>query len=241
MEVYSKSDIGLVRKENQDSFDFRSVSPSCAWSVVCDGMGGVHGGKTASSIAVNVIREKIDSAFKENMNDNELSELLISAVEAANTAVYQKSVDEPDLYGMGTTCELVFIRNESVFVVHVGDSRTYAIRGGKILQLTEDHSLVQELVKRGELTQEQAERHPNKNYITRALGINPEVRIDLIESEFSYGDVILICSDGLTNFVELGDIVKTVHEKRGVEMVDTLVELAKSGGGKDNITVTVIY
>ena len=144
-------------------------------------------------------------------------------------------------YIEGTTCELVFVKDRTVHVVHVGDSRTYSIRGGKIKQLTEDHSVVQEMVRRGELTPEQAQNHPNKNIITRALGIRPDVTIDYIEANFTYGDVILSCSDGLTNCVTNGDIVKIVHENRGESLVNTLVEKAKEGGGTDNITVNVIY
>lgn len=241
MEVFSKTDIGLVRKENQDSSAFSVISSGCVWAVVCDGMGGAAGGKTASSTAVEYIAEHLNSAYTETMNNDEVGEMLINAVEGANRLIYEKSLADLSLAGMGTTCDLVFIRSSSVFVVHVGDSRTYSIRGGKILQLTEDHSVVQELVRRGELTEKQAMNHPNKNVITRAMGVAADVRIDYIEAEFSYGDVILICTDGLSNFVSEADMVKTVHENRGVMMIDTLVEIAKSNGGSDNITVTVIY
>lgn len=241
MEVFSRSDIGLVRKENQDSCSFSVISSGCVWAVVCDGMGGARGGKTASSTAVNFITEFLNENYKDSMDEEELSTLLIDAVDGANTEIYKKACDDVELTGMGTTCELVFIRDSKVHVVHVGDSRTYSVRGGKILQITEDHSVVQEMVKRGEITQEQAQNHPNKNFITRALGINPTIRIDYIEVEFKYGDVLLICSDGLSNCVSSADIVKTIHENRGILLIDTLVELAKIGGGYDNITATVIY
>lgn len=241
MEVFSKTDIGLVRKENQDSSAFSVISSGCVWAVVCDGMGGAAGGKVASSAAVQCITEKLNREYKETMDSSELSSLLISAVEQANNVVYEKAVSDKELTGMGTTCDLVFVRNSSVHVVHVGDSRTYSIRGGKILQLTEDHSVVQEMVRRGELTEAQAMTHPNKNYITRALGVSSTVHIDYIEADFSYGDVILICSDGLSNYVSQAQMVKTVHENRGVMLIDTLVEIAKKHGGSDNITVTVIY
>ncbi len=241
MEVFSRSDIGLIRKENQDSCSFSVISSSCVWAVVCDGMGGARGGKTASSLAVEYITEFLNKNYNDKLSEEDLSALLIDAVDGANSKIYDASVDDVELTGMGTTCDLVFIRSSVVHVVHVGDSRTYSIRGGKILQLTEDHSVVQEMVKRGEITQEQADKHPNKNFITRALGVSPTVHIDYIEAEFEYGDVLLICSDGLTNCVSQADIVKTVHENRGIILIDTLVELAKIGGGSDNITVTVIY
>lgn len=241
MEVFSKTDIGLTRKENQDSSAFSVISSNCVWAVVCDGMGGVRGGKLASSLAVENITEKLNRDYHDKMTNEEIGDLLIAAVEEANAVIYQKAVNDPELLGMGTTCDLAFIRGSSVHVVHVGDSRTYSIRGGKILQLTEDHSVVQEMVNRGELTPDEAMSHPNKNLITRAIGVNREVHIDYIEAEFTYGDIILLCSDGLTNFVSKADMVKIVHENRGVILVDTLVEAAKRHGGYDNITVTVIY
>lgn len=241
LEVFSKTDIGLTRKENQDSSAFSVISSNCVWAVVCDGMGGARGGKLASSIAVEHITEKLNRDYRESMTGDELGDLLISAVEESNTLIYTKALSDPDLAGMGTTCDLAFVRGSSVHVVHVGDSRTYSIRGGKILQLTEDHSVVQEMVNRGELTPDEAMTHPNKNLITRAIGVNSEVHIDYIEAEFSYGDIILLCSDGLTNYVSKADMVKIVHENRGVILIDTLVETAKRHGGYDNITVTVIY
>lgn len=241
MEVFSKSDIGLVRSQNQDDCRFGVVSPSCAWAVVCDGMGGANGGNVASSAAVELIAEQIEQLYDETLTKDQLATLLTDIVRRANSHVFDISVSDPVLEGMGTTCELVFVKDRTVHVVHVGDSRTYSIRGGKIKQLTEDHSVVQEMVRRGELTPEQAQNHPNKNIITRALGIRPDVTIDYIEANFTYGDVILSCSDGLTNCVSNGDIVKTVHENRGESLVDTLVQKAKDGGGTDNITVTVIY
>ncbi|MBR1534605.1 MAG: Stp1/IreP family PP2C-type Ser/Thr phosphatase [Ruminococcus sp.] len=241
MEVYTKTDIGLVRKENQDSSAYSVISSDCVWAVICDGMGGAQGGKTASSAAVNYITETISREYRDDMDEEALADMLIASVDGANLTVYKLAMEDPDLAGMGTTCDLVFVRNHVAHVVHVGDSRTYSIRNGKILQITEDHSLVQEMVRRGELTPDQAMKHPNKNLITRALGVTHEVHIDYIEAEFSDGDVLLICSDGLSNYVSKADMVRTVEENDGELMIDTLVEIAKRHGGHDNITVTVIY
>ncbi len=241
MEVYSKSDIGLVRTSNQDDCRFGVFSPSCAWAVVCDGMGGANGGNIASAAAVDLISEQITQLYDEKLSKEQLVTLLTDIVQRANTKVFDMAMNDPSLEGMGTTCEFVFIKDRTIHVVHIGDSRTYSIRGGKIKQLTEDHSVVQEMVRRGEITPEEAMKHPNKNIITRALGIRPEVCIDYIEANFSYGDVILICTDGLTNCVNSGDIVKIVHENRGEDMTNKLVDKAKEGGGTDNITVTVVY
>ena len=241
MEVFTKTDIGLVRKENQDSSAYSVISSDCVWAVICDGMGGAQGGKTASSAAVEYITEYIEREFKEDMDSEQIADVLTSAVSGANLTVYKMAMDDPDLAGMGTTCDLVLVRGEIAHVVHVGDSRTYSIRDGKILQITEDHSYVQEMVRRGELTAEQAMKHPNKNLITRALGVTHDVHIDYIEAEFHQGDTLLICSDGLSNYISKADMVRTVEEFRGELMIDTLVEIAKRHGGHDNITVTVIY
>lgn len=241
MEVFTKTDIGLVRKENQDSSAYSVISSDCVWAVICDGMGGAQGGKTASSVAVEYITEYIEREFKEDMESEQIADVLTKAVSDANLTIYKMAMDDPDLAGMGTTCDLVLVRGEVVHVVHVGDSRTYSIRDGRILQITEDHSLVQEMVRRGELTAEQAMKHPNKNLITRALGVTHDVHIDYIEAEFHEGDTLLICSDGLSNYVSRADMVNTVEEFRGELLIDTLVETAKRHGGHDNITVTVIY
>lgn len=241
MEAYSRSDIGLIRSSNQDACFVKVESANCAWAVVCDGMGGANGGNIASSMTVDYICKTMNSEFSLDLTEEQLEKLLTETVIQANTVVFQKSIDDLDLSGMGTTCELVFVKGSQIKIVHVGDSRTYSIRGGKLKQLTEDHSVVQEMVRRGEITPAQAENHPNKNYITRAIGIREEVVIDYIESDFVYGDIILICTDGLSNMVSGVDLIKIAHENRGEALVEQLVEKAKLGGGKDNITAVVIY
>ena len=142
---------------------------------------------------------------------------------------------------MGTTCELVFIRNNIIHIVHVGDSRTYIIRDNKAIQLTEDHSLVQEMVNRGEITKEEAMIHPNKNFITRAVGIRCDVNVDYVEYQYQKGDTILICTDGLTNCVSEEEIVEIIKNNRNSKVVNKLVNAANNGGGTDNITVITIF
>ena len=241
MEVFSKSDVCLVRTQNEDDFGFGVIATSCAWAVVCDGMGGANGGNIASATAVEYISTKITDLYKDDMTKEQIGELMAEIVVNANVKIFELACEDAALAGMGTTCEFVFVKDTTVHVVHVGDSRTYAIRGGKIKQLTEDHSVVQEMVRRGELTYEQAQHHPNKNFITRALGIKPSVRLDYIEANFIYGDVVLICTDGLSNHVSTGQMVKICHENRGDSLINTLVDAAKQDGGTDNITATVIY
>ena len=241
MEVLCKSDVGLIREQNQDDCRFGVISPSCVWAVVCDGMGGAQGGNIASATAVEYIKSQVEQLYNEDLTKEELGNLMAEIVVNANLKVFELAASDSELAGMGTTCEFVFVKDTTVHIVHIGDSRTYAIRGGKIKQLTEDHSVVMEMVKRGEITSEQAQNHPNKNYITRALGVKPEVHLDYIEANFIYGDVLLICTDGLSNCVSTGDMVKICHENRGEKLTETLVERAKENGGPDNITVTVIY
>lgn len=241
MEVLCKSDVGLIREQNQDDCRFGVISPSCVWAVVCDGMGGAQGGNIASATAVEYIKSQVEQLYNEDLTKEELGNLMAEIVVNANLKVFELASSDSELTGMGTTCEFVFVKDTTVHIVHIGDSRTYAIRGGKIKQLTEDHSVVMEMVKRGEITSEQAQNHPNKNYITRALGVKPEVHLDYIEANFIYGDVLLICTDGLSNCVSTGDMVKICHENRGEKLTETLVERAKENGGPDNITVTVIY
>ncbi len=241
LEVLCKSDVGLIREQNQDDCRFGVISPSCVWAVVCDGMGGAQGGNIASATAVEYINSQVEQLYNEDLTKDELGNLMAEIVVNANLKVYELASSDSELAGMGTTCEFVFVKDTTVHIVHIGDSRTYAIRGGKIKQLTEDHSVVMEMVKRGEITSEQAQNHPNKNYITRALGVKPEVHLDYIEANFIYGDVLLICTDGLSNCVSTGDMVKICHENRGEKLTEKLVERAKENGGPDNITVTVIY
>ena len=199
MEIFSKSDVGLVRAQNQDDFRFGVIAPNCVWAVVCDGMGGANGGNIA----------KITDLYKSDMTKEQIRELMAEIVLNANNQIFEQASHDPELAGMGTTCEFVFVKDTTVLVVHVGDSRTYSIRGGKIKQLTED--------------------------------IKTSVRLDYIEASFMYGDVLLICSDGLSNHVTTGEMVKICHENRGEDLVNKLIDSAKAAGGSDNITATVIY
>lgn len=240
MKIYSKSDIGLKRKENQDNCKYNVISPSCAWAIVCDGMGGMKGGYIASLTAVEVISDYLSKYYTEQTPEKDIPAILISALEKANDEIYVQGATE-ELFGMGTTCDVVIVRDSRLFCVHVGDSRTYLIRNDKVIQITEDHSLVQEMVKRGEITPEQAQHHPNKNFITRALGVNAQVFIDSIESDFKDGDVILMCSDGLSNYVEADDFLDVLNSENEENVTEKFVALANERGGSDNITVTVIF
>ncbi len=240
MKIYSKSDIGLVRKTNQDSFYTSCLEDGVAWAVVCDGMGGANGGNVASKLAVEKITEQITSAYRKDMEPNSIKNLLTTAVYNANALIYEKALEEPSLAGMGTTVVVALVTEEMLYIVHAGDSRAYLITSDGINQLTTDHSVVQEMVKSGEITEEQAMRHPRKNIITRALGIHTEIELDYIEASIASKDAVLICTDGLTNYVKSDKIYQYFQEIDKKDLADALISTAKDLGGSDNITVVVI-
>ncbi len=240
MQIYFKTDVGMVRNCNQDYCRYGSFSETCAWAVVCDGMGGANGGSVASVEAVDEISRKLNEEFNPSMNEEEVIELMKSAVKAANSKVYAMSCESEFLRGMGTTVELAVVKDSTVHIVHAGDSRVYLVYNDRIDQLTTDHSLVQEMVSRGELTPEQARVHPNKNYITRALGVSGELSLDCITRPFTQGNILLMCTDGLTNYFESGELLNIIRETPREEITDRLVSIAMERGGNDNITVAVI-
>jgi len=241
MELYTRTDIGLVRKSNQDSVDGGFLyDKKVMWAVLCDGMGGANGGNVASQTAVAVAKENMIT-FDKRANDYESEAFLKGIVEKANTAIYQRQKQEFTLQGMGTTMELIVVNKGWAMIAHVGDSRVYRIHNGRIRQLTTDHSVVQEMVSRGELTPEQARVHPNKNYITRAVGVAEDIQIDYIEAPFSDEDILIACSDGLTNYITDETILSFSGQVYGERLAYALTEQAKLNGGGDNISVVVMY
>ena len=241
MQIYYQTDVGLMRRNNQDYCLCEKLSDTLAYAAVCDGMGGANGGNVASSEACNEISRVLKEELKAEMSEQDLKELMEKAVTSANTKVYDMSCADENLSGMGTTVELAVISGERLFVVHAGDSRVYRITSKGITQVTTDHSLVQQLVELGQITQEEARFHPSKNYITRALGVEPELEVDFLTEPFEKDDIILICTDGLSNYFsteELYEAVKSIKEKK--ELAQCLVDIAKDCGGSDNITVAIL-
>ncbi|MBP3328670.1 MAG: Stp1/IreP family PP2C-type Ser/Thr phosphatase [Clostridia bacterium] len=240
MKISAKSDKGIVRANNQDSYAAGELPGNVAWAVVCDGMGGAAGGNVASATAVKVISEKIATCYHQGMSDNSIRNLLISAVESANALVLDAARKNEALDGMGTTVVAVIVNVDIVYVVSVGDSRAY-ILSDSLFQVTTDHSVVQGMVDRGEITKEEARYHPKKNIITRALGIDDEVRADFFREDINKEtDIVLICTDGLTNFVSEADICSVAHNSDVYEIADNLVKAANENGGGDNITVVAL-
>lgn len=240
MRVYSKSDIGLKRNSNQDYCTSGTFSDGSVWAVVCDGMGGANGGCTASRVAVETISSELDNKYRADMNSDEIKTVLNDAVQRANKTVYDIAANDESLYGMGTTVVCCVVKDEQAYIVHAGDSRAYLYNGNTLVQLTTDHSMVQEMVAVGQITPEEARNHPNRNIITRALGIEPELRIDYTTVGFKEDSVLIICTDGLSNYIDEESMKYYVHNYNGDLLTEKLIESAKELGGSDNITVAVI-
>ena len=240
MRVFSKSDVGLVRKSNEDACRCGTFSDHAGWAVVCDGMGGVNGGNVASSVAVENISQAILSGYREGMDGEQIREMIASAISGANGTVHSLAGADASLAGMGTTVVAVILANGTAHVAHAGDSRAYLISHEDIRQLTTDHSMVQEMVEKGDLTAQEAKTHPQKNIITRALGVESSIRVDFSEIPVGGGDRLLICTDGLTNYLDEDQIFRFSQELGAQELTERLVALAKSAGGGDNITVVVL-
>lgn len=237
MIVSGKTHQGMVRKNNQDSFfTLLHEEHDSALLIVCDGMGGAKAGNIASTIAVQTFSDKVEELFAGTGRPSVRA--LRLAVDRANEAVFQESISDPDLEGMGTTLVAAIIQGRHATLINIGDSRAYRIRGDDITQLTLDHSYVQELYRKGKLTAEEARHHPNRNLITRAVGVDEFVEADIFEGELAPTDLLLLCSDGLTSMLEDAEIVSLVNASRSLdEAVEHLIAAACDNGGTDNITV----
>jgi protein phosphatase len=225
------TDVGKKRTNNQDSYFV-----SDKWCVVADGMGGHNGGEVASRTAIDIIKK---SLMQQSIN---IEILLRNAIYNANTAVYNMSLEDPSLEGMGTTAVLCYLDENEAIIAHVGDSRAYHISPLGMRQITSDHSIVQQLIESGTITPQEAKNHPQKNLITRAIGTESSIDVDISHLEFCKGDFILLCTDGLTAFVSDKEIESVIKENGSdtQSAANKLVGLANSGGGADNITVILI-
>lgn len=232
------SHVGMVRKDNQDDFAYHILSDEAAFAVVCDGMGGPGGGRLASKMATDGISQFVREAWNPEMDGEDLRDLLIRACENANAEIYRRSRREPELEGMGTTVVVAFFMSGAAHILHVGDSRAYLIRGGEIRQITNDHSIVQQLVDSGEISPEDARVHPQKNIITRAVGVDGFLTCDYDTVLLEESDTLLLCTDGLTNMVPDATIASIITKNK---KPDKLIRAALEAGGNDNVTVVLAY
>lgn len=240
MQVFAKTDIGKARDNNQDFYYISNSGDVPEVYILADGMGGYNAGEVASRMAVESAKDYIHKHFAKNKDSKEkLEALLKDAIEYANSVVYKKAQSKENLRGMGTTLDVCLIYNSRIYIGHVGDSRVYRIRKEFMRRLTKDHSYVQTLVDDGTITKEEAYRHPKKNMLTKALGCMEKVEPDVYTKTFIKDDIILMCSDGLTNMIREENIYEIIKQDKE-NAIENLVKQANDNGGLDNITVVII-
>jgi protein phosphatase len=247
LEIVRLTDTGLVREHNEDAV---ASDVSMGFAVLADGMGGYKAGEVASEIAVLTITAELKEAmmdFQPCLNLEALDEqpegrLIVEAVNNANAAIYYASQTQPQCAGMGTTLVVALFTNDKLLVGHIGDSRMYRLRGQILTQITEDHSLLQEQIKAGIISREQAKYSSNRNLVTRALGVDAEVELEMNQYDVELDDVYLLCSDGLSDLVD-DDTIQSTLLAYGFDLVEAaelLVALANGNGGRDNISVILV-
>ena len=239
MKLAGKTDVGRVRQENQDDYRAGELPGGAVWALVCDGMGGAKGGREASQGACNVIENFFQEQYAQCGAGQE-EPFLKKALLYANRFVFQKAAHEEALAGMGTTAVCALVRSGNVYLCHAGDSRAYLIRDGKLTQLTHDHSYVQELVDCGTITEEEAEHHPQKNIITKALGVGYRLEPEFTAAKLKREDRLLLCTDGLTNMVPVEEMEQLLAQGTFYDLPDRLIEAANAHGGSDNITALLL-
>ena len=241
MQSWGLSDPGCVRKQNQDSYHMEQLDRGGLLCVVCDGMGGAKSGNIASSLAVDVFVQEIKRSWKPTMDQERIDQMMTSAVKLANFTVFDQAQQFEEFDGMGTTLVAALIKNRRVTIANVGDSRAYGITADGITQLTRDHSLVQMMVDRGDLTPEVAKTYPGKNFITRAIGTEPMVLCDIFHLDVEKGDYLLLCSDGLSNVMDDQEILfEVAHGVNKAHCCHRLLDIAKNRGAPDNVTSVLV-
>ena len=238
MEISAVTDVGRQRKNNEDSY-FVYRNDKLSGAMVADGMGGHNAGEVASAMATDLIKNCIISRYNPKMDYMEMAELIRTAFNIANNKIFEKAKNK-DNVGMGTTATLAFVYDSKLIIAHIGDSRCYKITDDEICQLTNDHSYVGELMRSGVITESDARIHPNRNMITRAMGTEPGVRVDMDILPYN-GETIVLCSDGLSNMLSDEQIKNLINTNDDLDYaLELMIELANKKGGNDNITVAAI-
>ena len=241
MQYWGLTDAGCVRPQNQDAYQVVQLDKNTLLCVVCDGMGGAKSGNVASTLALDVFVEEIRNTWTAGMNQEKTDQMLEAAVKLANFTVFDQAMQFEEFNGMGTTLVAVLIQEQQVTVINVGDSRAYLVSRAGIRCLTKDHSLVQMMVDRGELTPERARTYPGKNYITRAIGTDNLVESDIFHLDVERGDSLLLCSDGLSNLMDDQEILfEVVHGVNKQYCCQRLLDIAKNRGAPDNVTCILV-
>ncbi len=238
MKISGATDIGNRRSQNQDKYVAGRLLNSVSFGFVCDGMGGVKGGDIASYTLAKYIE---DAMFLHNEDKTfNVEKTVLSAVDDANSYIYNLGNKNPEYMGMGTTLAGITVVGNQCTVYHAGDSRVYILRDGKLALITRDHSVVQELLEKHEISVKEARNHPKRNLITRAVGVEKQIQLEIAEVELAQGDIILCTTDGLTNFITPLDIVEILSTDNVFSMPDKLIEKALSNNATDNITAVIL-
>jgi len=241
MDLWGITDCGKVRRQNQDVFKiFSEEEKNIAVLVVCDGMGGARAGHIASLLAADTFIEYMEEYANDVGSQSDIAAKMKEAVIIANKAVYEKSIENPEFSGMGTTLTAAISTSGGEVVVNIGDSRLYHVTSHSITQVTKDHSVVEDMISRGDLTRTEARRHPNRNLITKALGTNKSEEPDVFSLNLNEGEYLLLCSDGLSNVVFDSEILFELQQDGSAkESCEKLVEMALLRGAPDNVTAIV--
>ena len=241
MQSWGLTDPGCVRKQNQDAYQIEKLDRNSLLCVVCDGMGGAKSGNIASTLAVDVFVQEVRQSWKSRLDQEKIDQILRNAVKLANFTVFDQSQQFPEFDGMGTTLVALLIHGKKATLVNVGDSRAYGIDEFGIRQITKDHSLVQMMVDRGELSAERAKTYPGKNFITRAIGTEAVVLCDIFHLDVTRGDFFLLCSDGLSNMMDDQEILfEVVHGVNKAHCCKRLLDITKHRGAPDNVTSILV-
>ena len=241
MKYWGITDPGCVRTQNQDTYQWEVLNRNTLLCVVCDGMGGAKSGNVASSLAVDVFVQEVKRTWKSDMNQEEIDQMLQGAVKLANFTVLDQSKQFDEFSGMGTTLVAALVHGKNVTIANVGDSRCYCVDKSGVQLLTTDHSVVQLMIQRGELTPEQARSFPGKNLITRAIGTETVVVADLFHKKLESGNCLLLCTDGLSNTVDEQEILfEILHEGIMENACQRLLDISKRRGAPDNVTCVLI-
>lgn len=240
MKIEGKTDVGLKRPNNEDDFICRVLSDEIGYTVVCDGMGGVAGGALASKLAISAVSAALDTQDLSKLTDLKIKQLLISAVRQANRIIHERAGRDKALTGMGTTIVVAVVYGRVLHLCHVGDSRAYLFANGILTQLTKDHSIVQTMVDTGELTRDEARTHPGRNILEKAVGVNDEIVGDYSCLALRPEDLLLVCTDGLTNFATDQEIAEIMQRYSPEKIPGELINTANTNGGGDNVTAVVV-
>ncbi len=241
MQYWGVTDLGCVRTQNQDAYQIERLDRNTVLCVVCDGMGGAKSGNVASTLAIDVFVQEIKRTWTPDMDLEKQDQMLRNAIKLTNFTVHDQAQQFEEFAGMGTTLVAALIHGKNATIVNVGDSRAYSIRSEGVRQLTTDHSLVQMMISRGELTPERARSYPGKNLITRAIGPETVVECDIFHRRTEKGECLLLCTDGLSNLVDDQEMLfEVIHGDDKQNGCQRLLDIAKNRGAPDNVTCVLV-